>query len=454
MEMDKIICPNCSKKVEKSELCGLCSFELILNERYYLLNVLGQNIGVTYEAFDEKIKKNVVIKELSMKKLKSWKDEELFKREGDILMSLNHSQIPDFIDYFEIQIGKRIKYYTVMEFIEGESLVSLATSNHFSETRVISLIKEVSLLLSYLHDLTPAVIHRDIKPSNIIKRKKDGKYVLIDFDSVVNSLKPGGDSTVAGTFGYMAPEQFMGKASKKSDYYSLGVIALELITKKKVSEFMKGVKLNWTSAKISKNMRTILNALLAENPEDRIGSFKELIAILDDKSESKIGEISRSSPVYLLPSELSVLEKTNAIDMYQKLYKILDEKNVIHRPSNYNLLIFIIICVLTFLSLSESSYFIFLVGVIVMNLISSFRKKEDSKKALTELFTKITEKEAAIIAIILKRHDEQRVNEKKYNYLCQENIRNGKFNKELLDKYTDLYRFSDVLEEALNSKDL
>ena len=49
-KMNKIICPNCNKNVEKSEKCELCDSGLILNERYYL-KILGFNFGVKYKIF-------------------------------------------------------------------------------------------------------------------------------------------------------------------------------------------------------------------------------------------------------------------------------------------------------------------------------------------------------------------------------------------------------------------
>ena len=72
-------------------------------------------------------------------------------------------------------------------------------------------------------------MHRDIKPGNVIRRP-DGSFALVDFGAVRDKLKPGGGSTVVGTFGYMAPEQFQGRASPKSDVYGLGATALAMLT--------------------------------------------------------------------------------------------------------------------------------------------------------------------------------------------------------------------------------
>lgn len=88
-------------------------------------------------------------------------------------------------------------------------------------------------ILTYLHSLTPPVIHRDIKPQNII-RNNHGKIYLVDFGAVQDTYHNTvtGGSTVVGTYGYMAPEQFKGQAVFSTDLYGLGTTLLFLLTQK------------------------------------------------------------------------------------------------------------------------------------------------------------------------------------------------------------------------------
>jgi len=85
-EINVVICPDCGEDNEiKNENCYECSNSLLLNNKYHLLEVLGENIGITYVAIavgeDLCISpKQVVIKELPIKKVDRWKTEELFKR--------------------------------------------------------------------------------------------------------------------------------------------------------------------------------------------------------------------------------------------------------------------------------------------------------------------------------------------------------------------------------------
>jgi hypothetical protein len=91
------------------------------------------------------------------------------------------------------------------------------------------MLEDVADALRYLHAQSPGIVHRDIKPGNIIRRR-DGSYAIVDFGSVRDRLRPAGGSTVVGTFGYMAPEQFQGRASPKSDVYGAAATALAMLT--------------------------------------------------------------------------------------------------------------------------------------------------------------------------------------------------------------------------------
>ncbi|MEO0868905.1 MAG: protein kinase, partial [Cyanobacteria bacterium J06642_11] len=85
--------------------------------------------------------------------------------------------------------------------------------------------------LDYLHGLNPPIIHRDVKPQNIIW-SQNGRIFLVDFGAVqtVYQNTIAFSSTVVGTFGYMAPEQFRGQAYPTTDLYGLGTTLLALLT--------------------------------------------------------------------------------------------------------------------------------------------------------------------------------------------------------------------------------
>ncbi len=142
----------------------------------------------------------------------------LFDTEAQILHQLGtHPQIPQLFAYFE----ENQEFYLVQEYIEGENLAEeLASHQTRNEEDIICFLQEILEILAFVHQ--QKVIHRDVNPYNIIRRKEDGKLVLIDFGAVKEVLTVDRDgqtdSTIAiGTLTYMPFEQTKGKPGKHSD---------------------------------------------------------------------------------------------------------------------------------------------------------------------------------------------------------------------------------------------
>ena len=187
----------------------------LINNRYRITRVLGKGgVAITYQAINLETESNVAIKVVSLQQLNDWKQVELFQREAEVLSKLEHPAIPQYIDYFDIETETDKAFYIVQQLAPGKSLFDLVESGwRANETEVKKIARQVLEILSYLHSLKPPVIHRDIKPNNLI-RSDDGTIYLVDFGAVqntyYNTLMQG--STVVGTYGYMAPEQFRSKA--------------------------------------------------------------------------------------------------------------------------------------------------------------------------------------------------------------------------------------------------
>ncbi len=205
----------------------------LIDGRYRLLGRLGQgSSGTTYAAEVLATGQTIALKELSLKGLQDWKKIELFEREARILKTLNHPAIPQYIDYFQVDTADNRWFYLAQDLAEGTSLADwVEGGGRADEAEARRIATEVLQVLAYLHGLNPPVIHRDIKPQNIIRRR-DGHIYLVDFGAVQtvyrDSLRQG--STVVGTYGYMAPEQFRGQAVPATDLYSLGATLLFLLT--------------------------------------------------------------------------------------------------------------------------------------------------------------------------------------------------------------------------------
>lgn len=168
--------------------------------------------------------------------------------------SVNFEDDPEFIDRFlhEEWAGKRLdspniirildppsprRYlYSVFEYIEGQSLRQWMLDNPKpSISRVRGILEQIATGLRAFHRLE--MVHRDLKPENILM-DEHGTAKIIDFGSsriagVEEMSVPWDRAHLLGTRGYTAPEFLEGeKGSERSDLFSLGVIAYEMLTGK------------------------------------------------------------------------------------------------------------------------------------------------------------------------------------------------------------------------------
>lgn len=283
--------------------------------RYSVVGLIGSGAqGSTLLAVEEGTGRHVAIKRFVVKGARSWKDVELAEREASVLASLSHPRLPAYYEHFE----EGGALYLVMERIEGAPLFGPRGSNttdgappsralaRMDEAEVVRMIREVGEVLAYLHGRAPPVVHRDVKPGNVLRRP-DGSFVLIDFGAVRDRLRPEGGSTVVGTFGFMAPEQFQGRAGPGSDVYSLGATALAVLTGREPEDLPhKGLALD-VAAAIGGPGRAplvaLLEAMLAPDPDVRATSVAPLLARYDAARASGAPRSQASPPREVRPSD-------------------------------------------------------------------------------------------------------------------------------------------------------
>lgn len=277
-----------------------------LRGRYELGRKLGEGTqGETYEAFDHGAaaspnldtqwkdyvdrKKGrplragegaVAIKCFRVGTAKAWKDVELAEREARTLASLSHPRLPRYIEHFE----ENGVLYLVMEKIEGEDLARLRKAGRsFGPEEVMRMLEDVASALTYLHGRAPSIVHRDVKPGNVIRRP-DGSFALVDLGAVRDRLKAGGGSTVVGTFGFMAPEQFQGRASARSDVYGLGATALAMLTGEEPEDLPhEGLGIDVARALppgTPAPLARALTAMLVPDPDRRVASMADALSLL------------------------------------------------------------------------------------------------------------------------------------------------------------------------------
>lgn len=175
-----------------------------LSSTYKIIDKIGSGGGGNvYLAEHLRLGKKVVLK---IDKRKVTTRPELLRREVDILKELSHSYIPQVYDFFI----EEDNVYTVMDYIEGESLDKpLKRGETFTQAQVIKWAKQLLEALQYLHSPTHGepprgYVHSDIKPANIM-RKSNNEICLIDFNI---ALALGEENIVGRSAGYASPEHY------------------------------------------------------------------------------------------------------------------------------------------------------------------------------------------------------------------------------------------------------
>ncbi|OJD09696.1 CAMK/CAMK1/CAMK1-CMK protein kinase [Emergomyces pasteurianus Ep9510] len=168
----------------------------------------------------------VAVKIILKKNVKG--NEQMVYDELDMLQRLHHPNIVRFRDWFE----SRDKYYIVTQLATGGELFDrICEYGKFTEKDASQTIKQVLDAVNYLHERH--VVHRDLKPENLLylTPAADSPLVLADF-GIAKMLDDPKEvlTTMAGSFGYAAPEVMLKKGHGKAvDMWSMGVITYTLL---------------------------------------------------------------------------------------------------------------------------------------------------------------------------------------------------------------------------------
>lgn len=156
-----------------------------------------------------------------------------------ILITTHHKNISDIIEIFEYEDITIV----IEEYISGETLSEiLAKTGVQSEYDTKNIIGQICDGLLFLHKHN--IIHRDINPNNIMITK-ERTVKIIDFD-ISRTFKKNlsNDTTILGTAGYAAPEQFgFTQSDARTDIYAVGVLANVMLTGKMPNEQLYGGRL-------------------------------------------------------------------------------------------------------------------------------------------------------------------------------------------------------------------
>jgi Tol biopolymer transport system component/tRNA A-37 threonylcarbamoyl transferase component Bud32 len=207
---------------------------------YQVTGQLGAGgMGVVYRARDTKLKRDVAIKALPETFASDADRVFRFKREAEVLASLNHPHIAAIYDLLETE-GAR---FLVLELVEGETLAARVGRGRIPTGEAIDLARQIAEALETAHD--KGIVHRDLKPSNV-KITPDGQVKVLDF-GLARVLEPDPASAdvtqsptmtrttpgqvLLGTAPYMSPEQARGQeAGRLADVWAFGCVLFEMLT--------------------------------------------------------------------------------------------------------------------------------------------------------------------------------------------------------------------------------
>lgn len=259
----------------------------IIDGKYKILNVIGKGgMSVVYLAMNERANKQWAIKEVR----KDGTQDFNVVRQGlvaeiDMLKRFNHPNLPSIVDV----IDGNGSFLIVMDYIEGIALdKKLQEEGALPQSSVIEWSKQLCDVLGYLHSRKPPIIYRDMKPANVML-KPDNTITLIDFGTAREfKLSSVEDTTVLGTRGYAAPEQYggQGQTDPRTDIYCLGATMYHLVTgyNPAVPPY-EMVPIRQINELLSSGLEAIILKCTRPNPPDRYQSCAELMYALEHYQE-------------------------------------------------------------------------------------------------------------------------------------------------------------------------
>jgi serine/threonine-protein kinase len=153
-----------------------------------------------------------------------------FQREALSAARLQHPNVVQVFDYGLDDSSHR--HFIVMEFVDGPSCADLLRDRkRLDVDEAVAIVRDACHGLDYAH--RAGVVHRDVKPGNLLLSTESGTTKLADFGiaKAAEQTRITQVGSVLGTAAYLSPEQAHGdEAGPRSDTYSLGVCAYQLLT--------------------------------------------------------------------------------------------------------------------------------------------------------------------------------------------------------------------------------
>jgi len=200
----------------------------VAEQRYEIVEEVGRGgMGLVYKALDRRLGRTVALKRMPENLRDHPTAVQLFLTEAQAAARMNHPNIVTLYDADQ----ENGSFFITMELLEGLPLNAiLKQRTRFGPRDTARLGLQICAGLQYAHDA--GIVHRDIKTSNLfITRERVLKIMDFGLAKILEAVRDGGSTVIAGTPFYMAPEQASGNvADGRTDLYALGVTLFELST--------------------------------------------------------------------------------------------------------------------------------------------------------------------------------------------------------------------------------
>lgn len=211
--------------------------EIWIDQRYQVKDRLGQGgMAVVYRVWNRDLAREEALKIVDESKRGTHAVIQAFLNEGEALTRLKH---PCVVKVHAVGVHDGRPYIS-MELLAGSTLADeLAREGRLSVSRTVSLLRAIGAGLRFAHD--NGIVHRDVKPGNVMllagtSRVEGGIEIpdvrLMDFGlaSGLETAAASEPAELAGTLHYVSPERInSGRIDHRSDLYSLGVVAYEML---------------------------------------------------------------------------------------------------------------------------------------------------------------------------------------------------------------------------------
>jgi len=256
-------------------------------------------MGEVWRARDERLGRDVAIKLLLPHPSDGEERVRAFEREARAAGALNHTNVLTVYDIGDHEGAP----YLVTECLEGESLRARLAVGALSIDAALDIVVQVARGLGAAH--ARGIVHRDLKPENIFLAL-DGRVKILDFglatlhdsaSSAPSSPEVPGANTrplIAGTAGYMAPEQVRGEAvDGRADIFALGAVLYEMLTGRRAFKgdstlgtldavlTLQPPDLTDVSRDVPPALSHIVRRCLAKSPADRFATAADVMSALD-----------------------------------------------------------------------------------------------------------------------------------------------------------------------------